>query len=250
MRSGHWSHWLVRAQWLLLAVIFCAALAVRLELVHFQPVFGVFRFAGLAMLGVALLSMLVFIWGLVKRHAEARSAAIWAVVLGLVPVAVPALTVGQRNLDAPPIHDITTDLKDPPRYRAVLSLRGARDNSAEYGGEAVARQQRDADIYDDIRPLVVMMPVERTTEVAAEVAGELGWRILVVAPGRGHLEAVDRSLLLGLSDDVVVRVRPEDEGSRVDVRSSSRVGRTDLGANAARIREFLEDLRARAEEVE
>lgn len=252
MRSGarHWSRGLVRAQWLLLAAIFFAALALRLELVHFRPVFTVFRFAGLAMLGIALLSMLVFIWGLVRRHAEARRAALWAVVLGLVPVAVPLLTIGQRNFDAPRIHDISTDLKDPPQYRAVLSLRDERDNSTDYGGEVVARQQRDADMYDDIRPLVLGMPVTRATELAAEVAEELGWRIVVVNPERGHLEAVDRTPVLGFSDDVVVRVRAEGEETRVDVRSSSRVGKGDLGANAERIREFLADLRARAEEVE
>lgn len=242
--------WLVRVQCLLLAGIFCAALALRLELVHFAPVFRVFLFAGLAMLGIALLSMPVFIWGLVRRRADARRAALWAVVLGLVPVAVPLLTVGQDNFDAPPIHDITTDLKDPPQYRAVLALRGPGDNSAEYGGEPVARQQRAVGMYDDIRPLVVGMPVPRATEVAAQVAEALGWRILAVNPGRGHLEAVDRTPLLGLTDDVVVRVRADGEGSRVDVRSSSRVGKGDLGSNAGRIREFLGNLGATAAELE
>lgn len=253
MQSGaavHWSRWLVRAQWLLLAIIFCAALAVRLQLVHFGPVFQVFRFAGLAMLCVVLLSMPVFIWGLVKRHADARRAALWATVLGLVPVAVPLMTMGQGNLNAPPISDISTDLKDPPQYRAVLSLRHRDDNSAEYAGEAVARQQRDADMYDDIRPLVLSMPVSRATELAAEVARELGWRIVAEDPERGRLEAVDRTPLLGLSSDVVVRVQAEGDGTRVDIRSSSRVGKGDLGTNAERIREFLGDLGARAEEVE
>ncbi|MCW8127543.1 DUF1499 domain-containing protein [Microbulbifer halophilus] len=246
--AGHWSRWLVRAQWLLLALIFCAALALRLELVAFGAVFQVFRVAGLAMLGMALLGMAVFIWGLVKRHAGARSAALWAAVLGLVPVAVPLLTVGQANLDAPPISDISTDLDNPPPYRAALSLREKGDNSAEYAGEAVARQQRGTRMYNDIRPLLLAMPVERATGLAAEVARGLSWRIVALDPGAGHLEAVDRTPLLRLRDDVVVRVRSEGDGARVDVRSSSRVGRGDLGANAGRIREFLRELEARAAE--
>lgn len=250
MRNRHWSRWLVRVQWLLLAVIFFAAVALRLELVHFRPVFQVFKYAGLAALGVALLSILVFIWGLVQRQAETRRAALWAVVLGLLPVAVPLLTVGRSNFEVPAIHDISTDMKDPPQYQAVLSLRDEGDNSAAYAGEAVAVQQREADIYEDIQPLELDMPVIRVTELSAEVAEDLGWRLVALEPERGHLEAVDRTLLLGFSDDVVVRVRENDGVSRVDVRSSSRVGKSDLGANAKRIRSFLDGLRNRVDEVE
>ncbi|WP_237060599.1 DUF1499 domain-containing protein [Microbulbifer sediminum] len=242
MRNTHWSRWLVRIQLLLIAVIFVAGLALRLELVHFRLVFQVFKYAGLAALGMALASMLVFIWGLVKRHADARRAALWAVVLGLLPVAVPLLTVGKSNFGVPPIHDITTDLGNPPAYRAVLSLREEGDNSAEYDGEEVARQQREADIYEDIRPLDLDLPVARVTAMAAQVAEDLGWRIVARDDETGHLEAVDRTPLLGFSDDVVVRVTRVEKGARVDVRSSSRVGISDLGANAERIRRFLGEL--------
>jgi len=250
VRGGHWSRWLPRVQWLLLAAIFAAGLSLRLELVHFRPVFQVFKVAGLAALGVALVSMPVFIWGLVKRHPRSRSNALWATVLGLLPVAVPLLTVGRSNFEVPPIHDITTDTRDPPRYQAVLPLRKEGDNSPEYGGEAVAAQQLGADIYANIQPLQLAMPVKQATQVAAEVAEDLGWRLVTVEPERGHLEAVDRTPLLGFSDDVVVRVRPANGGSRVDIRSSSRVGVSDLGTNARRIRRFLGELQARAHEVE
>lgn len=246
MTGRHWSRWLVRIQLLLLAIIFLAGLALRLDLVHFRPVFQVFKFAGLAALGVALVCMLVFIWGLVKRHAESRSAALWGVVLGVLPVAVPLLTVGKNNFDVPPIHDITTDTQDPPRYQAVLSLREEGDNSAEYAGETVATQQREADIYADIQALQLALPVDRATGMAAEVAEDMGWRVVAQDKRRGHLEAVDRTPLLGFRDDVVVRVRAKGEGSRVDVRSSSRVGKSDLGTNARRIREFLSELEGRA----
>ncbi|SHG13441.1 Protein of unknown function [Microbulbifer donghaiensis] len=245
-RYTHWSRWLVRVQWLLLAAIFCAGLALRLELMHFRPVFQIFKFAGLAALGVALISMLVFIWGLVKRHPQSRYNALWAVILGLLPVAVPLLTVGKSNFDVPRIHDITTDMQNPPAYEAVLSLREADDNSADYAGEEVAKLQREADIYADIMPLQLKLPVARATELSAAAAEDLGWRVVALEPKRGHLEAVDRTPLLGFSDDIVVRVTEENGGSRVDIRSSSRVGLSDLGANAKRIRSFLSEVQARA----
>ncbi|MEW5250324.1 DUF1499 domain-containing protein [Microbulbifer discodermiae] len=242
MKDAHWSRWLVRVQLLLLTVIVLAGLALRLDLLGFRVVFQVFKYAGVAALAVALISLLVFVWGLVKRHADSRRAAIWGVLLGLLPVALPLLTVGKDNFDVPPIHDISTDLHNPPQYEEVLTLRREGDNSAAYGGEALAEAQRGADIYADMLPLQVDLPVARVTELAAEVAAELGWRIVAEDPERGHLEAVDRTLLLGFRDDVVVRVTPSGEGSRVDVRSSSRVGVSDLGANAQRIRTFLREL--------
>ena len=249
-RKRHWSRWLYRIQWLLLTIIALSAVALRLELLHFTVVFDIFKYAGLAAVAMALLSMLVFLWGMVKRHSEARNAALWAMVLGLIPVAVPLLTVGQDNFRVPPIHDISTDLKDPPEFQAVLSLRDKGDNSVEYLGEVVAAQQRNAGIYDDILPLQVDMTVPAATELAAEVAEDLGWRIVSKRvsknPNRGHLEAVDRTLLLGFTDDVVVRVSKEGEGARVDVRSASRVGVSDLGTNGKRIRAFLAAMRERA----
>jgi uncharacterized protein (DUF1499 family) len=243
--SKHWSRWLVCIQLCLLAIIFLAGLALRLDWVHFKPVFQLFKYAGMAALGVALLCLPVFIWGLLKRHADARRAAIWGTLLGVLPIAVLLFSVGRDNFKVPPIHDISTDTANPPAYQAVLSLRGKDHNSLEYGGEDLARQQLAA--YPDIKPLPLKMPVAQATELAAAVAAEQGWRLVALDPQRGHLEAVVRTRLLGFTDDVVVRVTAEDGGSRVDVRSNSRVGVSDLGANAKRIRGFLVTLKTRAE---
>ncbi|WP_444898622.1 DUF1499 domain-containing protein [Microbulbifer sp. VAAC004] len=246
MRRVHWSRWLLRVQWGLLGIIVLAGLALRFGLLRFELVFMIFTYAGGAALTVALVSLLVFVWGSRNHRPQARSNALWAALLGLLPVAVPLITVGKDNFNAPKIHDITTDTRNPPAYQAVLDLRKPWDNSAAYGGEPVASQQRETDIYSDIYPLHVHMSVARTTELAAEVAKKLGWKIVSYEPEKGHFEATDRTLLLGFTDDIVVRVRPEDDGgSRVDVRSSSRVGVSDLGANAKRIREFIEELHLR-----
>ncbi|WP_020414723.1 DUF1499 domain-containing protein [Microbulbifer sp. SSSA007] len=247
MIEKHWSRWLLWAQWVLLSAIVLAGLALRFGLLHFSMAFKVFTYAGAAALAIALVSLLIFVWGVRSNSAVTRSNALWAVLLGLLPVAIPLITVGKDNFTVPRIHDITTDTRNPPQYRVVPGLRKPGENSAEYGGEEVARLQREADVYGDIYPLHVHLPVERTTELAAEVAKELGWEIVSYEPSNGHLEAVDRTLLLGFTDDIVVRVRAESDGSsRVDVRSSSRVGVSDLGANGKRIREFLEELRLHA----
>ncbi|WP_299940589.1 DUF1499 domain-containing protein [uncultured Microbulbifer sp.] len=250
MTHRHWSRALLWAQWVLLTAIVFAGLALRFGLLHFGMAFKVFTYAGLAALAIALAGLFVFVWGVRSHNVDARSNALWAVLLGLLPVAVPLMTVGKDNFSVPRIHDISTDTRNPPQYRAILALRKAGDNSAEYGGEPVARLQRGVDVYADIMPLQVQLPVVRTTELAAEVAEELGWKLVSYQPERGYLEAVDRTRLLGLSDDIVVRVQAEDNGgSRVDVRSSSRVGVSDLGANAKRIRVFLEALHLRAKSV-
>ncbi|WP_226647668.1 DUF1499 domain-containing protein [Microbulbifer variabilis] len=243
MSKTHWSRWLLRVQWGLLALIVLAGLALRFRLLRFDVVFKVFTYAGGAALAIALASLLVFVWGSRNHSPMVRSNALWAALLGLLPVAVPLITVGKDNFNAPKIHDITTDTRDPPKYQAILALRKPSDNSAEYGGEPVAKLQRETDVYSDVYPLHVNLPVARTTELAAAVARNLGWKIVSYEPQKGHLEATDRTLLLGFTDDIVVRVRVAEDGdSRVDVRSSSRVGVSDLGANAERIREFIDEL--------
>lgn len=247
----HWSRWLYRIQWALLGAMFLTAALLRVGWLSYPRAFELFMVAGIAALGVTLLSMLVFMWGLVKGHPEARAAALWAAVLGLVPLALPLLTVGRQNFEVPPIHDISTDLDNPPQFDVVLSLRKPGDNSADYGGASVAQQQRGAAVYKDIEPLELPLSVAQATQLAEQVARGLGWRVIASYPARGHLEAVDRTRLLGLSEDIVVRIQPSggesanQKASKVDIRSASRVGISDLGSNGERIRSFLKEMRRR-----
>ncbi len=167
-------------------------------------------------------------------------------------VAAGALSVGALvvplasilpALGAPPIHDVTTDPDDPPRFEAVVPLRGAAPNSLEYGGSQLAAAQRAA--YPDLMPLAVDSPPRTALEAARSVAAELDWETVAVDPARGMLEATATTFWFGFEDDVAVRVRPaESGGAVVDVRSVSRVGVGDLGANANRIRAFLMRLQA------
>lgn len=146
----------------------------------------------------------------------------------------------------PSIHDITTDPEDPPTFAAVLPRRRGKVSPPEYDGASAADLQRRA--YPDIVPLDLGVAADRAIDEAAAVARELGWEVVAVDRTRGVVEAIDTTFWFRFKDDVVVRVRPAGASrSRVDVRSKSRVGRGDLGANARRIRMFSAALRARTE---
>ena len=202
---------------------------------HFRTGFSILKWGAYAALASAALTI---VFALLRRDAGRRRALVMAAVLSAVALGVVAVPWQMRRTarSVPPIHDITTDTDNPPAFVALRNRPGAR-NPVEYGGAEVAAQQRAG--YPDIGP--VMLPVAPPEAVAraAAVARELGWTIASVDTAAGRVEATDRTRWFGFYDDVVVRVTAADEGSRVDVRSLSRVGGSDVGANAARIRRFL-----------
>ncbi|HUQ29018.1 MAG TPA: DUF1499 domain-containing protein [Usitatibacter sp.] len=150
---------------------------------------------------------------------------------------VPPLILLEQAKSAPPIHDITTDAFDPPQFNALLPARRASPNGADYGGMAIAKQQQQG--YPDIKSLVVKTPPGETLQKAIDAARSCGWQIVSSDAASGRIEATDTTTWFGFHDDIVVRVRPDAGGSRVDVRSVSRVGGSDVGANAKRIRAYL-----------
>ena len=141
-----------------------------------------------------------------------------------------------------PIHDITTDTDDPPQFVALYALRQKSFNGPEYAGDKIARIQKAA--YPDIAPRVLDEPSARAFERAHAAARAMGWHIAAAVPDEGRIEATATTPLLRFKDDVVIRVRPEGSGARIDVRSKSRLGRSDLGANAKRIRKYFQTLEA------
>ncbi|HUK03835.1 MAG TPA: DUF1499 domain-containing protein [Burkholderiales bacterium] len=146
----------------------------------------------------------------------------------------------------PRIHDITTDTDNPPVFVAALPARAAeKANSTTYEGPEVARQQKAA--FPDIVPLSVALPQGDAFNRALEAAKAMpGWKVVASDPASGRIEANDTSRWFRFVDDVVIRVAPEGTGSRIDVRSESRQGRSDFGVNARRVRAYLEELKARA----
>ena len=141
----------------------------------------------------------------------------------------------------PGIHDITTDTTSPPEFVALLRLRKSDENSPAYGGAEVAVRQLKA--YPDIIPLMLPVPPDQAFERALAVARRLGWQIIDADKNTGRIEAVATTFWFGFKDDIVIRLRPKDSGSRVDIRSESRVGVSDLGKNAERIRKFLKAMK-------
>jgi uncharacterized protein (DUF1499 family) len=213
--------------------------AYRLRLVGLTDAFALLRWGAWMGLGAVLVGL---VGGWITRpgtHRRGFALTLAAAVIGAVAFGVPFVML-QSAKASPPIHDITTDTDNPPRFTAMIPLRQGSPNSAEYQGEAIARQQRTA--YPDIRPATIAEPPDAAFRRALNAARDLGWQIVAAVPAQGRIEATDTTLWFGFKDDIVVRVAPTAGGSRIDVRSVSRLGEGDLGKNAARIRAYLRRL--------
>jgi uncharacterized protein (DUF1499 family) len=162
-----------------------------------------------------------------------------ALCIALAAVAPPLILLNQAKA-VPPIHDITTDTDDPPAFEALLEVRNQSPNGAAYGGPEVAAQQQKA--YPDVKPLVIAAPPREAMQRALDAARDMGWEVRASDSASGRIEATATTPWFGFNDDVIVRIRPDGAGSRIDVRSVSRLGRSDVGANAKRIRQFLSRL--------
>jgi uncharacterized protein (DUF1499 family) len=170
-----------------------------------------------------------------RQQRRALVLAVLATVVGAVALAVP-YSWQRRAQSVPPIHDITTDLDNPPAFEAIVPLRADVPNTLERP-PMLATQQREG--YPDIAPVTLSLPPERVFNRALDVAQRMGWELVAADQASGRIEATDTTTWFGFKDDVVVRVTSWGSGARVDMRSVSRVGRSDVGTNARRIREFL-----------
>ena len=211
----------------------------RFQLWNYLPAFKILigGIAAVVVGTVAALAGIYFGWG--SGQAGSLYGLIAALVLGLV-ILVPVVSSARLVRTLPWIHDISTDTENPPAFVAILTERAAAPNSAEYGGPGVAKRQRAA--YPDVEPLRLSLAPSAVFDGALKIARDLGWKIIDTDPTAGRIEASDQTFWYGFIDDIVVRVSPAAGGSRVDIRSVSRVGQSDLGANARRIRKFLRGL--------
>jgi uncharacterized protein (DUF1499 family) len=226
------------------AASFLAVIVVRSGLLEIQPALATFGGA-LVIAAIALIlavAAFVVIW---LEGLGGMGAALTAMLVSLALLAYPAY-LGMKAYRLPWIYDITTDPIDPPRYEALARVRPRDANPVAYAGLYAAEQQRTA--YPDIGPLGAAATPQAAYDAAFAIVNKRRWRVVEArAPqaGRreGRIEAVARTPVMGFRDDIVVRVRPEgSDGSRIDVRSSSRYGTFDFGANASRIRRLLDDV--------
>ena len=221
-------------------VAFLGMTLARYDLIEKMPGFMALYYATPVAAFAALLGLVAVIlnWRTEWPH---RRAAWLGLIIGGIFVGSLVLRVTSAG-DPPMIHDATTDLDDPPGYVALPlspdNLRGLE------GGEAQWRELH-AGAYGDLESIEVEGTVAETIARAEELARERGWDIATVDPEGGRLEATAHASWIRFEDDVVLRVVPAGEGSQVDMRSVSRVGISDLGENAKRIRAFLAELQAR-----
>jgi uncharacterized protein (DUF1499 family) len=222
---------------LAVAAAAAAGLGYRFEIWPLRPAFTLLRWSAYGGISAAVLSLLCAVWILRQSPYRGLIPSLAGLALGAAVAALPySYLRSARNV--PPIHDISTDLEQPPGFVDTLALRAGAPNTAAYGGENIARQQRQA--YPDVGPAILDVPPSEAFDRALSAARDLDWEIVAAVPEEGRIEATDRTFWFGFRDDVVVRVRSADGGSRVDVRSVSRVGRSDVGTNARRVRRFLQ----------
>ncbi len=191
-----------------------------------------------------MVAVLALVAGVVALRHGRRGIAVLAaaaLIVGAVSAFIP-WQWQQQARDVPPIHDISTDTRSPPQFRAIVPLRANAPNPAAWAGEDTAKAQREA--YPDIDTIELDTTPGQAFEAALETAESMGWEIVAADPSRWRIEATDTTRWFGFKDDVVIRIRPGAETTLVDVRSKSRVGQSDVGTNAERIRTFRKLLRS------
>lgn len=194
---------------------------------------------------LAAASMALALATLVPTRPGDRRRGFVAALLGLLIGLAAAWAPAGWLLDAraaPRINDISTDTAAPPAMIVTRQMRQGAPNPPAYPGNGFAAQQRVA--YPDIVPIILNITPAEAFHRVDEVAMSMGWDIVARAPADGRIEAVDVSDWFGMTDDIVVRIRPDgSSGSRIDIRSKSRVGESDFGENARRIRAFRDKLK-------
>jgi len=203
--------------------------------------------SGFSLLKVAAISggigaVLSLVGGVMAKHEHRGSIffiAAAGILVGLLTFGIP-MSWAYRAGKMPMIHDITTDMTNPPQFKAIMQFRNSAENPSTYGGQKTAAQQASA--YPDIRPLMLPMTRQTAFDRAFLTAKNMGWRIVDSSRREGRIEAIATTFWFGFKDDIIVRVTPVVDGSKVDVRSTSRVGLSDIGTNAKRIRTFLKKM--------
>ena len=231
------------------AVALVAAVGAGRGAWHFGSAFGVLRYAFFAAIAGALLGLVGLVLARRARRARRMVANLLAMVVALGFVLYLGSLVRTAR-SVPAIHEVATDLDDRPQFTRLALRKDYLEKVPDMGRadlKALGAEARwkaiHREAYGDIRTIKVPMNVEDTIRRAEALARERGWEIALSDPAAGRLEATHTSLFFRFKDDVAVRARAAPGGgSLVDMRSISRVGGSDVGMNAKRVREFLADL--------
>jgi uncharacterized protein (DUF1499 family) len=234
-----------------LAVGLAAGLGTRMGLWNFK--FGLLTlFPWCLYIGIAafVIGLVWVISALISNNGAGTRYGLIGLIGSAVVLILPLYDIYVAKT-SPPIHDISTDIEHPPQFEALLQLRKGAANGPDYDGPQLVAMpdgkkyttsylQRK--YYGDIHTIAILTPPEKLFNRALEAAKDMGWTIVAEAPDEGRIEATDTSLFFGFTDDIAIRVKPSGMGAKLDIRSKSRVGVSDVGKNAARIREFVKTL--------
>ena len=208
----------------------------RFGVVELGTAFTGFKFG--LVVGIAALVLLA-IQIIFKRKTVSLASAAIAVIFSATAIALP-LGMMTTAKNVPPIHDISTDLVNPPEFVAIAPLRADAPNPVEYAGAEAAEQQRTA--YPDLQTLTYSQSKPELVEASKQAVENLGWELVNTDADKGIVEATETTAWFGFKDDVIIRVTDNDSERLVDIRSKSRIGKSDLGKNAARIHALIEEL--------
>lgn len=227
---------------LIVAAALLAAAAIFVFRSGLAGIGGPFLALALACLiaAVALVLGLIALVVMPKAELQFTHPAVLGSVLAALFLVWPLLHL-RMALDAPPIHDVSTLPDAAPPFESVAGLRTARDNSLAPLAETARLQKA----HYALNPLQLNLAPARAFALAEQEARARGWDLVQVEAARGRIEAVATSRLFGFKDDVLILIEPHAEGARVQMRSASRVGRSDLGQNARRISGYLDALAAK-----
>jgi hypothetical protein len=228
-----------------------SVLIVRFGFLDFKPALATF-FGALACAGLSILVGFAGFAAIWQNGSRGMTLILLGFLIDILILTYPAYLVYQYKT-LPPIHDITTDPIDPPRFDALARLRnGDGANPAVYAGLYSAEQQREA--YPDIEPIMLDVPPQKAYDVVLQLVMRRKWLIIDERPPQlpqriGRIEAVAFTMIMGFREDISIRIVPLGAGSKVDMRSSSRYFEHDLGSNAARILKFTDDLNEAVDNV-
>ena len=199
--------------------------------------FELMRWGTYAVGGAGALAVIWLVLALVGRSAVGLGSVLMALVIAAGAAYFP-ISMKLKADSLPFIHDVTTDTANPPIFVAIAPIRADAPNGVDYKTDPALQQKG----YADIQPVTSDLAPAAFFEKALKVAKDMGWEIAAVSPEQGRIEATDTTAWWGFKDDIVIRVAAEGSGSRLDIRSMSRVGKSDVGKNAERIRAFIEKL--------
>ncbi|RVU82810.1 DUF1499 domain-containing protein [Leucothrix sargassi] len=224
----------------LLAAIAIGLIMFGARLGFWEPTvgFGIIRNylnpVGYAVTGLAVLGLLI---QFVTRNGKGVVKTLIATLIGvglLSPMIYGKLNPQPR---LPPINDVTTNTSNPPAFLVLDDTRAGAKNSLVYGGEKVAETQKK--LYPEIAPIQTSQSPSAAYAKALSIAKASGWEIIAEDADAMRFEATATTSVYAFKDDIVVVVAALDSGSQVDIRSISRIGRSDKGVNAARVKAFI-----------